>query len=79
MKEFYGAVSLSGRINFCVEAEDKNMATNIVFEDIEGMEIKLKDGTTLSITEIEWELIDKERGGNVKEPYIDDFYIEEEK
>lgn len=79
MKEFYGAVSFTGRISFCVEADDKKTATDIVFEDIEGIEIKLKDGTTLSVSEIEWELIKESRRGNVQQPYIDDFYIVEEK
>ena len=77
-KEFYGKASLTGRVGFAVKAEDEECARDIVFEDIEGIELHLKDGSTLEITEIEWDLLDECRRGNVMQPNIDDFEIYEE-
>lgn len=79
MKEFYGAVSLAARVNFAVKAQDKEKAENIVFDDIEGIELVLTDGSKLEITEIDWDLINKTRNGNVRQPNVDDFEIYEEK
>ncbi|WP_142415452.1 hypothetical protein [Hathewaya massiliensis] len=79
MKEFYGSVSLSARVSFTIEAKDKETAEDIVFEDMEGLEIALKDGSKVEISEINWELINEARRGNVREPNIDDFEIYEEK
>lgn len=78
LKEFYGAVSLAGRASFSIKAEDIESAEEAVFEDIEGIELVLKDGTKLEITEINWDLISEARRGNVSQPNIDDFEIEEE-
>lgn len=79
LKEFYGAVSLAAKLSFAVKAADEEKAENIVFEDIEGIEIVLKDGTKLEITDIDWELIGEVQRGNVSQPHIDDFDIQEEK
>lgn len=78
LKEFYGAVSLAGRISFYIKAENIESAEEAVFEDIEGIELVLKDGTKLEIAEINWDLINEARRGNVSQPNIDDFEIEEE-
>lgn len=78
MKDFYGKVSFSGSVNFAVTAIDKETAKELVFEDIEGIDILLKDGTTVSVCEVEWELIDEARRGNVQQSYISDFDIQEE-
>lgn len=67
MKSFYGNVSLTARVGFALDAEDKQKATDIVFEDIEGLMIVLKNGSAIEITEVNWDLIEKERRGNVKE------------
>lgn len=77
-KYFYGKVSLTGRVSFSVAAEDKESATDIVFEDIEGLTLNLKDGSTLKIDEIEWDLLNECRRGNVSQPNIDDFEIYED-
>lgn len=79
MKEFFGAVSFSGRASFFIESENIESAEESVFEDIDGIELVLKDGTKLEISEINWDLIDKERQGNVSEANISDFEIQEEK
>lgn len=78
MKGFYGRISLTASLSFVLEAEDKDKAINTVFEDIEGLEIRLKDGSSLQIVEIEWDLIEKSRRGNVAQPYVHDFDIQEE-
>lgn len=79
LKEFYGSISLSARVGFAIDAKDKETAEDIVFEDIEGLEIVLKDGSKLEITELNWDLINEAERGNVREPNIDDFEIYEEK
>jgi hypothetical protein len=79
LKEFYGAVSLAARLSFAVKAEDEEKAENIVFEDIEGIEIVLKNGTKLEITSIDWDLISEAERGNVNPPHMNDFDIQEEK
>lgn len=79
MKEFYGGVSFSGRANFMIrEAENEEVATDMVFDDIEGLQLILKDGTKVEISEVNWELISSAERGNVRTPFIDDFEIEEE-
>lgn len=49
MKEFYVQVSLAGRVNFTVKAENEEIATDKVFEDIEGIELYLKDGSKVEV------------------------------
>lgn len=80
MKEFYGGISFSGRASFTIrDVKDKEEATNILFEDIEGITLHLKDGSKVEITEINWDLISEEPRGNRAAPYISDLEIEEEK
>ncbi|QDY17395.1 hypothetical protein [Clostridium botulinum] len=76
--EFYGAVSLTGRVKFQIQCNDEEEAKEIVFDDIEGLELVLKDGSKLEISEIEWDLLDEARRGNVRQPNIGDFEIYEE-
>ena len=78
-KEYYGRVSFTGQANFSVESENEENAEKIVFEDIQGMELLLKDGTKLKIDSIDWDLISKASTGNVSESYISDFEIQEQK
>jgi hypothetical protein len=78
LKEFYGAVSFTGRASFSIKSEDIESAEESVFEDIEGIQLILKDGTRLEITEINWDLIAEARRGNVSLSNINDFEIEEE-
>lgn len=79
MKEYYGKVSITGSISFTVQAENEEEAKELVFESLEGMDMIIKEGSSLGVTEIEWEPIDEARSGNVSQPYVDDFEIYEEK
>ncbi len=78
MKEFYGKVSLAARIDFTTKSKGLDKATDSVFDDIEGIELILKDGSKLEISEIDWNLINEASNGNVRESNIDDFEIYEE-
>ncbi|MBY6878744.1 hypothetical protein [Clostridium botulinum] len=79
MKEFYGSISFAGNASFSIKAENKDKGENTVFEDIEGIELILKDGSKLEITEINWDLITEARKGNVSLSNVHDFWIEEER
>lgn len=79
MKEFYGSVSLTARVGFFVKAKDKEKAEDTVFEEIEGLQLILKDGSTVEISDINWDLINEARSGNVSQPNVSDFEIYEEK
>jgi len=78
-KEFYGKVSFTGQASFSLKAKDEEDAEEIVFEEIEGIKLLLKDGSIIEITGVEWDLISEARRGNVSQPYISDFEIEEQK
>lgn len=77
-KEFYGTVSFTGKAYFSVLGKDIEEAERNIFEDIEGIELHLKNGSSVEISEIEWDLIKEEASGNCKEAYINDFEISEE-
>jgi hypothetical protein len=79
LKEFYGKVSLTARVDFFVKAEDKEKAENVVFNDIKGIDIALVEESKLEISGVDWDLVSQARQGNVRQPYVDDFEIEEEK
>lgn len=79
MKEFYGNISLTAKVNFAIKAESEEKATNSIFEEIEGIEIVLKDGSKIEIAEIEWGLIESANKGNVQQSYVEDFEIYEDK
>lgn len=75
-KEFWVEVSFSGRIKMLVMANDKEEAKEKVFESITGDFDS--NNENISIEEVEWDLIEEEPSGNIKTPYVDDFYIEEQ-
>lgn len=79
MKNFYGSVSFSGSADFYIEGtENENAATDMVFDDIEGLTFHLKDGSKVEITQVDWELIGEAPRGNLATPFVRDFEIEEE-
>lgn len=78
MKKFYGAVSLTARVKFSIEAESQEEAENIVFNDIEGLEMFVSESSKLELSEIDWDLISNVRTGNVSQPNVSDFEIQEE-
>lgn len=80
-KSFYGSVSLAAKICFDVEANSLEEAKDKILQ-AQCLDIKLFDEEDkeidFNIQEIEWNLIDKARRGNVQEPYIEDMEIYEE-
>ena len=77
-KEFYGSVSFAGRADFNLKAANEDEATKIVFDDILYVDLILKDGSKLTIDEVQWDLIEKQAQGNCSEHHIRDFEICEE-
>ena len=78
-KEFYGAVSITARLNFIVEAESEEEAKEKLFNASCPMSLEDEDGNEIEITDLEWDMIDRASRGNVQQSYVEDFYIEEEK
>lgn len=78
MKSFYGSISFSGKIKFYIEAETEGRAREIVVNDIEGLDVNLKENSEMEISEIEWGLIEEAQRGNASEPYISDMEIYED-
>lgn len=77
VKEFYGAISFSGRVHFGVKAVDKESAKNIVINEIE-MLIKSGAEDILEVVDMEWDLILQEPRGNISTSFVSDFEIYEE-
>lgn len=77
LKEFYGSISFSGRINFGVKANDEESAKNIVINDIE-MYIKSGAEDILDVSDVEWDLILQAPRGNMATSFVSDFEIYEE-
>lgn len=81
LKEFYGGVSITARLDFSIKAESEEEAKEKIMEAC-CLELSLQDekGEELKgfeINSIDWELVDNARKGNVMQSYIDDFEIEE--
>lgn len=77
MKEYYGSISFSGRIDFGIKAENEDEAKRLVYELI-SMNIDSENEDILEISEVTWDLINKAPRGNMAAPFIDDFQIYEE-
>ena len=84
-KNYYGSVCLAVKLDFYVSDTDESIEE--VQERIlnSGFDIKLvnEDGSDIpkdkfEITQIEGNLINEGVRGNVREPYTDDFWIEED-
>lgn len=78
MKEFYGAISLTARIMFNIEAETEEEATDRIFNSSVPMKLVDENGNEIEIEELEWDFIDEARRGNVSNPYLNDYEIYEE-
>lgn len=81
LKEFYGGVSITARLDFFIKAESEEEAKEKIMEAC-CLDLKLQDenGENLKdfeINSIDWELINQSRKGNVSQSYIEDFEIEE--
>ena len=75
MKEFNGKISFIGRIVFSIKEESKEDVINKLFEDIEGIDFRLKNGSTINIEEINWDLIKNFRDGNLRYNNLNDLEI----
>ena len=79
-KEFYGEVTLTARITFNAKGESLEEVKERILSAA-GCVLELKDEVNEDVCEIdgiEWSLIEEARRGNVMQPNVDDFYIEEE-
>lgn len=80
-KSFYGSISLAARISFDIKADSKEEAREKLMS-AECLDIKLFDENDnevdFNIQEIEWNLINQAKRGNIQETYIDDIEIYEE-
>lgn len=61
-----------------MKPKHKRRQKKLVFSELEGMTIDVKEGSPLKVELVEWDLIDKAQRGNISEAFIDDFEICEE-
>ena len=78
-KNFYGAVSITARLSFNIEAESKEEAIKKIFNSSCDIQLNDENGVKIEIIEQEWDMINEENVGNVGERNIRDFEIYEEK
>lgn len=78
-KEFYGAVSITARLGFRIEAESEEEAKEKLFDACCPISLVDENGKEIAeITDCDWEMIDRANRGNVQQSYVEDFYIEQE-
>lgn len=81
-KEYYGGVSITMRVDFTVKAESEEEAKEKIFDasciEFSLQDDKGKDLKDFEVTNIDWELVNQARKGNVMPSYIDDFEIYED-
>ena len=70
-KEFYGSASFSGDISFSVKARNKEEAKKLIYENI-LLDIFSDEDETLEISDVQWDLINKEPRGNLATPFVHD-------
>lgn len=78
-KNFYGAVSITARLSFNIEAEIKEEAIEKIFNSSCDIQLNDENGVKIEIIDQEWDMINEENVGNVGERNIRDFEIYEEK
>ena len=78
-KNFYGAVSITARLSFNIEAESKEEAIKKIFNSSCDIQLNDENGVKIEIIDQEWDMINDENIGNVGERNIRDFEIYEEK
>lgn len=78
-KNFYGAVSITARLSFNIEAENKEEAIEKIFNSSCDIQLNDENGVKIEIIDQEWDMINEENVGNVGERNIRDFEIYEEK
>lgn len=78
-RNFYGAVSITARLSFNIEAEIKEEAIEKIFNSSCDIQLNDENGVKIEIIDQEWDMINEENIGNVGERNIRDFEIYEEK
>ena len=78
-KNFYGAVSITARLSFNIEAESKEEAIKKIFNSSCDIQLNDENGVKIEIIDQEWDMINEENICNVGERNIRDFEIYEEK
>ena len=78
-KNFYGAVSITARLSFNIEAESKEEAIKKIFNSSCDIQLNDENGVKIEVIDQEWDMINEENVGNVGERNIRDFEIYEEK
>ena len=78
-KNFYGAVSITARLSFNIEAENKEEAIEKIFNSSCDIQLNDENGVKIEVIDQEWDMINEENVGNVGERNIRDFEIYEEK
>ena len=78
-KNFYGAVSITARLSFNIEAEIKEEAIEKIFNSSCDIQLNDENGVKIEIIDQEWDMINEKNVGNVGERNIRDFEIYEEK
>ena len=78
-KNFYGAVSITARLSFNIEAEIKEEAIEKIFNSSCDIQLNDENDVKIEIIDQEWDMINEENIGNVGERNIRDFEIYEEK
>lgn len=76
---FYGAVSITARLSFNIEAESKEEAIEKIFNSSCDIQLNDENGVKIEIIDQEWDMINEENVGNVGERNIRDFEIYKEK
>ena len=78
-KNFFGAVSITARLSFNIEAEIKEEAIEKIFNSSCDIQLNDENGVKIEVIDQEWDMINEENVGNVGERNIRDFEIYEEK
>ena len=78
-KNFYGAVSITARLSFNIEAESKEEAIKKIVNASCDIQLNDENGVKIEVIDQEWDMINEENVGNVGERNIRDFEIYEEK
>lgn len=78
-KKFYGEISVVATLGYYIEADNEEEAKEKLFEANCPINLVDDEGNDVcEITEQQWHLVDKKNQGNLAEPDLVDFYIEEE-
>lgn len=79
MKTFCGEISVVATLGYCIEAENEEEAKEKLFNANCPIDLVNDDNKPVcEITDQQWHLVDTKQQGNISEPDLSDFWIEEE-